>query len=43
MINMNLIKIFMISALKNDGIDDLLNWFTKHLPKKVVISTPHYF
>ncbi len=27
-------KIFMISALKNDGIDDLLNWFTKHLPQK---------
>ena len=24
----------MISALKNDGIDDLLNWFTKHLPQK---------
>ena len=27
-------KIFMISALKNDGIDDLLNWFIQHLPQK---------
>ena len=34
-------KIFMISALKNDGIDDLLNWFTKHLPKKKWLYPPH--
>ena len=34
-------KIFMISALKNDGIDDLLNWFTKHLPQKKWSYPPH--
>ena len=34
-------KIFMISALKNDGIDDLLNWFTKHLPQKKWLYPPH--
>ena len=34
-------KIFMISALKNDGIDDLLNWFTKHLPQKKWLYQPH--
>ena len=34
-------KIFMISALKNDGIDDLLNWFTKHLPQKKWTYPPH--
>ena len=34
-------KIFMISALKNDGIDDLLNWFTKHLPRKKWLYPPH--
>ena len=27
-------QIFMISALKNDGIDDLLNWFSLNLPEK---------
>ena len=28
-------KIFMISkSIKNDSSDDLLNWFTKHLPQK---------
>ena len=31
----------MISALKNDGIDDLLNWFTKHLPQKNWSYPPH--
>ena len=31
----------MISALKNDGIDDLLNWFTKHLPQKKWLYPPH--
>ena len=34
-------KIFMISALKNDRIDDLLNWFTKHLPQKKWSYPPH--
>ena len=34
-------KIFMISALKNDGIDDLLNWFTIHLPQKNWSYPPH--
>ena len=34
-------KIFMISALKNDGIDDLLNWLTKHLPQKKWSYPPH--
>ena len=34
-------KIFMISALKNDGIDDLLNWFNKHLPQKKWSYPPH--
>ena len=34
-------KIFMISALKNDGINDLLNWFTKHLPQKKWSYPPH--
>ena len=34
-------KIFMISALKNDGIDDLLNWFTKYLPQKKWSYPPH--
>ena len=34
-------KIFMISALKNDGIDDLLNWFTRHLPQKKWSYPPH--
>ena len=34
-------KIFMISALKNDGIDDLLNWFSKHLPQKKWSYPPH--
>ena len=34
-------KIFMISALKNDGVDDLLNWFTKHLPQKKWLYPPH--
>ena len=34
-------KIFMISALKNDGIDDLLNWFTKHLPQKEWLYPPY--
>ncbi len=34
-------KIFMISALKNDGIDDLLNWFIKHLPQKKWSYPPH--
>ena len=34
-------KIFMFSALKNDGIDDLLNWFTKHLPQKKWSYPPH--
>ena len=34
-------KIFMISALKNDGIDDLSNWFTKHLPQKNWSYPPH--
>ena len=34
-------KIFMISALKNDGIDDLLDWFTKHLPQKKWSYPPH--
>ena len=34
-------KIFIISALKNDGIDDLLNWFTKHLPQKKWSYPPH--
>ena len=27
-------QIFMISALKNDGIEDLLNWFSLNLPEK---------
>jgi len=34
-------KIFMISALKNDGVDDLFNWFTKHLPQKKWSYPPH--
>ena len=34
-------KTFMISALKNDGIDDLLNWFTGHLPQKKWSYPPH--
>ena len=34
-------KIFMISALKNDGIDDLLYWFIKHLPQKKWSYPPH--
>ena len=34
-------KIFMISVLKNDDINDLLNWFTKHLPQKKWLYPPH--
>ena len=34
-------KIFMISVLKNDGINDLLNWFIKHLPQKKWSYPPH--